>query len=187
MSRKPKPVTLAGQYPRAVIAPADVDDPFEKGAKLRVVRNLREHPIAFLEAKGVLSTSQVIAADTFRKKWEATQRGNQAIDYSKTRVDGGKLSDPLSERVQEAVSWLNLAARYPGIGVVGFAILVSVCGEGRGIAETAKRHNKTGPRGEGYISSRLCEALDALNDHMDQVATGKRSEMRFVHLWDVDN
>jgi hypothetical protein len=180
MSRKPKPVTLAGQYPRAVIAPADVDDPFEKGAKLRVVRNLREHPIAMLHHRGIIDDAQAHAASVFRKKWESTQRGNMAIDYARTKVDGGAAVEPLPERAQEAYQWLNLLARHPGCGMVGFAILVAVCGEGRGVQETARRMKAP----EKAISFRLKEALSSTLEYMDQVATGASSRTRYVRMFD---
>lgn len=175
--RKPKPVTLAQQYPRAVLAPADVDDPYEAGAKLRVIRNLREHPIATLHHNGTISESQRIAAELFRSKYELSVLGAaKAIDYTKERVDGGRLAEPLSERAQEAFQWLNSVARYPGIGKLGFTVLVAICGEGKGIAETAKAWNGShaaGSRGQGYVRGRLIEALEGLIEHCGMTAIGR--------------
>lgn len=177
--RRKKPVTLAQQYPQALLSPADVDDPYEPGAKLRVIRNLREHPIATLHHNGRISESQRIAAELFRSKYELSVLGAaKAIDYTKERVDGGKLSEPLSERSQEAFQWLNNVARYPSIGKVGFSILVAICGEGKGIAETAKTwsgaHVVAGSRGQGFILGRLIEALEGLIEHCGMTAIGTR-------------
>jgi hypothetical protein len=188
MSRKLKrssPLTSA-HYLQSQLVAADVDDPYEKGAKLRVMRNLREHPLHMLAHKGVITDAQKYAGEIFRAKYERAVIGASiAIDYSKDRVDGGPTPEPLSETQQRAVEWLNDVARYPSIGKIGFAILTQICGEGHGIAETAQKwrstHVQAGPRGEGYISSRLVECLDGLLDYMGAVAIGKRSGIRAQH------
>lgn len=170
MSRK-KPVSLAQQYPQAVLAADDVDDPFEKGAKLRVVRNLKEHPIAMLAHNGRITEAQRIAAMEFCRRFEAASIGQQkAIDYSKTRVDGGGGLEPLPERVQEAVEWLKRCSRY--VGSRAWPILISVAGEGRGIQDTAKLFYRSGcPKGragDGYIMGVLVVSLEAVLDFMER-------------------
>jgi hypothetical protein len=175
MKRK-KPVTLAQQYPQALLSPADVDDPYEPGAKLRVIKNVREHAISQLHSTGVITDDQRIAAELFRAKYEMSVLGaSKAIDYTKERVDGGRLAEPLSERVQEAFQWLNSVARYPGIGKQGFSVLVAVCGEGKGLIETAKSWSgchADGTRGHVYIKGRLIEALEELIKHSGMIAVG---------------
>lgn len=172
MSRK-KPVSLAQQYPQAVLAVDDVDDPYERGAKLRIVRNVREHPIAMLAHMGRITEAQRIAGMEFCRRFEAASIGQQqAIDYSRTRVDGGGAIEPLPERIQEAVEWLNSLARASGTSKVGFAILSQICGEGRGIQETALRfHNSGCPKGragDGWVLGILVSALEGVLDFMER-------------------
>ena len=170
MSRK-KPVSLAQQYPQAVLAVDDVDDPYERGAKLRIVRNVREHPIAMLAHMGRLTEAQRIAGMEFCRRFEAASIGQQqAIDYSRTRVDGGGAIEPLPERVQEAVAWLNRCSRL--VGLQGWPILISVAGEGRGLQETAKLFHRAGcPKGragDGYVLGILVMALEAVLDFLER-------------------
>ena len=170
MSRK-KSISLAQQYPQAVLAVDDVDDPYEKGAKLRVVRNLREHPISMLAHNGRITEAQRIAGMEFCRRFEAASIGQQrAIDYSRTRVDGGGAVEPLPERVQEAVEWLKRCSR--SVGLHGWPILISVAGEGRGLQETAKLFHRSGcPKGragDGYIMGILVMALEAVLDFMER-------------------
>lgn len=172
MSRK-KPITLAQQYPQAVLAADDVDDPYERGAKLRVIRNLREHPIAMLAHSGRITEAQRIAGMEFNRRFEAAAIGQQqAIDYSKTRVDGGGAIEPLPERIQEAVQWLNRLAKGGSVGKAGFAILSQICGEGRGVNETAQRFYNAGcPKGragDGWVLGILVTALDGVLDFMER-------------------
>ena len=172
MSRK-KPVTLAQQYPQAVLAVDDVDDPYERGAKLRIVRNVREHPIAMLAHLGRITEAQRIAGMEFNRRFEAAAIGQQqAIDYSRTRVDGGGAIEPLPERVQEAVQWLNGLARYRGTSKTGYAILSQICGEGRGVNETAQRFYNAGcPKGragDGWVLGILVSSLEGVLDFMER-------------------
>lgn len=166
MSRK-KSISLAQQYPQAVLAVDDVDDPYEKGAKLRVVRNVKEHPISMLHHLNRLDDAQRFAAMEFCKRFEQAGIGQQrAIDYSRVRVDGGMAAEPLSERVQESVEWLNQCSRY--VGSRAWPILISVAGEGRGLNEVANLHYSAGcPKGragDGYILALLKVGLDAVLD-----------------------
>ncbi len=185
MSRKAKkPLAMtSSHYLQSYLVAADVPDPYEPEKPLRVMRNLREHPLHMLAHNGRITDAQKWAGEIFRAKYERAVIGASiAIDYSKERVDGGPAIEPLTEGQQRAVEWLNQVARYPSIGKIGFAILTQICGEGRGIAETAEKwrgaHVQSGPRGEGYISSRLVECLDGLLDFMGAVAVGRKSSIR---------
>lgn len=170
MSRK-KPITLAQQYPQAALTIDEVDDPYERGAKLRIVRNLREHPIAMLAHSGRITEAQRIAGMEFNRRFEAAAIGQQqAIDYSKTRVDGGGAIEPLPERIQESVQWLNRCSRV--VGLKGWPVLTSVAGEGRGLQETARMfHNAGCPKGragDGYILGVLVMGLEGVLDFMQR-------------------
>lgn len=168
---------------QAVIREVEVDDPYEKGEKLRVARNIREHPLHTLHASKRIDDAQLVAGEMFRRKWERAAIGpSKSIDLSAIRVDGGgPVLGTITDGAAESIQWLNRVARYPGCGKVGFAILSQICGEGRGIAETADRwrsasapHVVAGSRGQGFVIGRLIEALDALIECEGMVAVGRR-------------
>ena len=175
---RPQP-TSHGQRP--VVAAALVADPFEPGAKLAVVRNMREHPLHILANSGRITEAQKLAGERFRAKWEIAAIGGQTtVDPGKLRVDGGRSSPgSLSDGAAEAMEWLNRIAAGK-VGLIGFLLLVAVCGEGRGIGETARRWRRDGSQfvaagrpGDGYILGRLVEALDALLDAEGMTAIGQ--------------
>ena len=154
---------------QAVVKAAVVDDPLEAGAKLRVSRNLRESPILMLHGNGRIDDAQLVAGELFRQRWEAAAVGGsmRGTDWGKARVDGGKpVAGVVGDRAADAMEWLNRVARYEGVGKIGFGVLVAVCGEGKGIAETAGHwegaHVVAGSRGAGFVLGRLLEALDGL-------------------------
>jgi hypothetical protein len=156
-----------------------VDDPYEKGAKLRVIKNVREHPVSHLHARGILSDSQAIAGETFRSNYERAVLGaSRAIDYTKERVDGGLPAEPLSESAQRATQWLNDVARHSGCGMRGYAILTAVCGEGQGIVATARIMRNSGApggrAGEGWVQAYLVDSLERLIQHLGMQAVGRR-------------
>lgn len=181
-AKKPGPMTSA-TYLQSVLVAADVPDPYEPEKPLRVMRNLREHPLHMLSHSGRINEAQRWAGEKFRAAYEKAVIGASiAIDYSRVRVDGGPSRDPLSETQIRAVDWLNKLARYPTTGKASYAILTQICGEGRGIAEVARQWEKsiglTGPRAEGFVSGNLILGLDAILDFEGAVATGKRSVIR---------
>jgi hypothetical protein len=176
--RKSAPITSAHYLQSSLIA-TDVPDPFEPDRPLRVMRNLREHPLHFLLHKGSIDMPQYLAGDKYRMNYERAIIGASiAMDYSRDRVDGGLAPEPLTESRQKAIEWLKQVASYPCIGKRGNAILSQICGQGFGIAETARNLDFPGRNGETFISMRLKECLDALNEFMGQTAVGRRSYIR---------
>ena len=178
--RRKAPITLATSA-HIELKAGVVDDPYEKGAKLAVMMNVREHPISRLHHAGQISDSQKIAGEMFRANYErAVLGGSKAIDYTKERVDGGMAAEPLSEAVQRAVQWLNDVARYSGCGPRGYAVLTQICGEGHGLQETARRMRGSGApggrAGDGYVLGVLVTSLEALIQHcgMEAVGRGRR-------------
>jgi hypothetical protein len=188
--RKSKPVSLASS-PRPAqngpdLAVDTVDDPLERGAKLVVVRNVAEHPLTYLKAKGRLDGMSSLprrdrdgiaeirfeAGSRFRTYYErAGIGGARAIDYGRVKVDGGVMQDPLSEQVQDAYDWLNgVAHKDCKVGALGYAVLVAICGDGLTIAKAAEKFASWtglgGRSGQGWVSCRLIEALDALAEHL---------------------
>jgi hypothetical protein len=172
-----KPVSLAKQYPRATLAPVEVDCPYEKGAKIRAMRNVAEHPVLAMHHRGSLTDAQAVAANQFRAYFERAMLGNsQGIDYTKIRVDGGMPSDPLPETTQRAFVWLVSISKK--LDPVSWSLLCQVAGEGQSLTDTAAkwRHNYAarGARGAGWVRGRFIEAIDNLIEVTGQKATGRQ-------------
>ena len=174
--KKPKPKTLAQQYPQATLTPVDVDCPYEAGAKIRAMRNVSEHPVLAMLHRGSLSDAQAHAANQFRHNFERAMLGNQqGIDYAKIRVSGGILADPLSDATQRSFVWLVGVSKK--LDAVSWALLCQIAGEGQSISDTAKRWRQyaaAGSRGEGWVRGRFVEAIDNLIDATGQKAVGRK-------------
>lgn len=172
-----KQIVLSGGRQQVLVV-GEAPDVYEPHKTQRVVRNMREHALSYLEHQGRITPDQKLAGDTFRRHYECAMLGAaRAIDYTRIRVDGGVVAEPLTERMQEAHRWLSEAAKIPGVGQVGYQLLVNVAGEGQFVSEVARRwegsHAPGSARAEGYIMGRLCEALDEISKHFGMVAVGK--------------
>lgn len=179
MSRKRKATITLATSRHIELGEDLVDDPYERGAKLRVIRNVREHPVSYLHAKGIINESQRIAGEAFRANYERAVLGAaKAIDYTKERVDGGLPAEPLTEAAQRATQWLNDVAKHSGCGLRGYTILTHVCGEGHGLETTAKMLRGSGcpggRAGVGWVQGILVISLEALIQHLGMEAVGKR-------------
>ena len=181
--RKPKPVTLApvpSLDAHRHLAFTEVPDPFEPGRKIVVAKNVLAHPAELLFANGRIDEAQRMAGARVMSLYERAEiGGSAAIDYSRVRVDGGILADPLAEAVHEARRAL-LGVRQ-AVGVGGYAILMPVMGEGIHVHRLVRERpalarGLSGKRAEGYITGRLREALDDLVQHWGLIAVGGRSK-----------
>jgi hypothetical protein len=154
----------------------DVPDPFEPGRKVAVLKNVSVHPAESMLSRGYIDAAQHAAAGTLRRLYEQAEiGGSAAIDYSRVRVDGGILADPLAEETYAARRALIAARR--AVGEMGWAILSPIMGEGISIEQVARdrpalSRGLKGKRAEGYISGRLREALDDLVKHWGLIAHG---------------
>lgn len=94
---------------------------------------LRENSIITLAQHGVLDADQVAAAWRFRRAYELVRdvRTNELDEIRTQRRPSG-----LAEKRIAAVNELKLAKRY--LGAHGYALVVSVCGDGFHIRDIYK-------------------------------------------------
>src|SRR5215207_629781 len=153
---------------------ARVDDPFEPGAKRAVVVNLHDVLIQW-RARRAIDESQFEAGRWFQALYKRAMIGAVgALQYDKTRVDGGYPMDPLSAQVMEASEELQTIAVLVGV-LIDFPLLCRVLGAEVPLAEEAKRWDGESP--ERYVARRLRTALHTIADHRG--ATGpQRAKMR---------
>jgi len=94
--RRSNDILKAGNY-----RPIMVDDPYERGEKITVLRQLRGDPLGRLHDRAQIDDAQFRAGREYQKIWELTECGARAIDPTKERVDGGAAPDPMrSSRTQ---------------------------------------------------------------------------------------
>lgn len=130
-------------YGKLELQPAYVDNPDwrpdlegEKAFPRRVqaLVNVRESAVGTLAARKLINDAQAMAAVRFRRHWEATGgAGAQAMDYSRDKVDGGKIADPIDINQMKAARYLAEAERT--LGERNYELVRSVCGEGKAMTD----------------------------------------------------
>lgn len=167
-TRRTRPsLARAGQQP--VLGTRSVDDPLalEPGRKLTAIVNLSEHPLEMMLARRRLSPAQYEAGVRFRFLYEKASIGpGRGVDLSRIRVDGGRMGDPLTDAVIHAHR--ELARIMPMLGKRGSAIVVAVCGLGKGVSDLAAHYDgyDSVKQNIAFITLRLKEALDVLAEEV---------------------
>ena len=149
-----------------------VEDPYD-GKPLSVRKNICESPVEKWFAKGTIDGGQYAAANKFRSLWETSKLGGaKAFDYEKEKVDGGTMSDPISDRSMDARRSLKEAKTY--LGQNAYAGMVALVGEGMSIKSMASySHERTERELESY-SWWMRETLNHLVKHWGLIAEGRR-------------
>lgn len=144
----------------AQVAPIEIDDPFEPGAKIIAMRSTRNDPLAGLHARNHIDEAQYQGGRAFQRDFETAERGPQAIDPSKEAVDGGRFPEPITEAQQKAA--VRLALVHRELGQNGSALVHDVLVHGRLMTEVSERRGLSGRRWEEYFGTRFRECLNCL-------------------------
>jgi hypothetical protein len=131
------------------LTPEEVDDPYEAGAKITVMRSTRNDPLAGMHARKTIDEAQYWGGRAFQKDFEAAERGPRAIDPSKEFVDGGLLPEPITEAQQEAA--IRLAGVYRELGQIASTLLHDVLIHGHGYKQIAAARGLEGERWEKFF------------------------------------
>jgi hypothetical protein len=153
----------AGESNRGVenyLTPKEVDDPYEQGGKIIVMRSTRDDPLADLHARHMIDEAQYQAGRAFQNDFETAERGPRAIDPSKEAVDGGLMPEPITEAQRRSVG--QLAAVYHKLGLDGSTLVHDVLVHNRTRKQIAESRGLTGKRWEEYYGMRFRECLDCL-------------------------
>lgn len=144
-----EPIPQIGHAKEQIVIDHDVDNPhYEKAHhgekwnpdKIKAARNLRESTFSALKGRGVIDGPQVSAALKFLRHYEALGGGAQAMDYTREPVDGGGVTDPISNRKIDAGNILEDARKH--IGSRPYSIVERIIGEGYTIAQISKDHRE---------------------------------------------
>lgn len=144
----------------AHVAPIEVDDPLEHGARLVVMRSTRDDPLGDQHARKTISESQYQAGRAFQHDFETAENGPRAIDPGKEYVDGGALPEPISEARMAVVARLNKIEA--ALGIEGSAVMHQVLVFGWTMRAIAGSRGLTGRAWEDYFGKRFRCALDTM-------------------------
>jgi hypothetical protein len=144
----------------AQVAPLEVDDPYEVGGKILVMRSTRDDPLADLHDRNMIDEAQYQAGREFQSDFETAERGPRAIDPSKEAVDGGMAPEPITEAQRRAVR--QLAVVYRQLGQNGSALVHDVLVHSKTRRQVAESRGLSGRRWEEYFGMRFRECLDCL-------------------------
>ncbi len=153
----------AQDLPRnAEVAPVEVDDPFatEPGEKIVALRSTRDDPLAKLHTHRQIDEAQFRGGRAFQNDWEKAERGPQAIDLTRERVDGGQAREPITEGQRRAVVRLNRIEHE--LGADGTALVHDVLVLGMTMQQVGDRRGLTTQRWKDYLARRFQECLDRL-------------------------
>lgn len=168
----------------SVVAPAVVDDPLEKGAKLQMMMSLRDDPLGRLYVRDQLRSEDEKTRDKAqgRNTGEARYRagrqyqdllesaelgGIKGMDISKDPVDGGSIPEVLTERQRSAMHELSRTARV--LGMQGEALLRDILGGRMAIEQAADARGFKSKDGRAYVGRRFRECLETLAVHFKLV------------------
>jgi hypothetical protein len=171
MARGRKVVTLAGppvhdrrakELTHQDVAAEEVDDPFEEGAKILVLRNLRDDPLAAMWKANQIDHCQFTAGRRWQEAYEQAEIGGaRAIDYSATKVDGGKIPQPtVSDAQAKALSDLTRARNE--LGPYSWSIVFDVLGCHMTITQCCDKRMMGSERERIAIGHRFRTALDEM-------------------------
>lgn len=139
-----------------------VDDP--SGGKIGVMKNRRADPVEMLLSRKVINKVQAEAAERAMNIMERMEIGGVgAIDYSRTRVDGGTPGDPITDQVLDAAQGMRVIDWK--CGPTGSTILYMALCRGLTASEIAVIMIDGTRSAVGYVTYRIREALDGLVDH----------------------
>lgn len=142
------------------LAPMDVDDPYEAGGKILVMRSTRDDPLGDLHARQMIDEAQYQAGRAFQRDFETAENGPRAIDPGKEWVDGGQLPEPLSDSRMRSSEQLKVC--YRALGLDGQVIVHEVLVHGQTRKQMAASRGLTGKQHEEYMGARFRECLNCL-------------------------
>lgn len=145
----------AGQY-----APIEIDDPYQDGEKIVVLRQLRFDPLARLHSHHQIDEAQYHAGRCYQRDWETAERGARAIDPTKEAVDGGHLPEPITDR--QAKARKRLIRVRAELGRVVRPLIHGVLIEGSSIEAYSILQGRAGARWSNFYGKMFREGLDVL-------------------------
>jgi hypothetical protein len=145
----------------AQVAPVEVDDPYEEGARIVVLRSTRHDPLAEMISKGQIDQCDYVAGRHWQAAWENAEIGSvRAIDPTREAVDGGGWPEMLTDIQRRAVQ--DLKAARETLGQEGHQLICDVLGRGLSITQAAGNRGLQSEADRKYAGKRFRECLSTL-------------------------
>jgi hypothetical protein len=145
----------------AVVARAVVDDPYEPGTQITVLRSLRDDPLARLLARKQIAQHQYEAGRAWQRDYEASEIGSvKAIDPTVEAVDGRRFVDPFSDKQRGAM--LRLEEDRAMLGELAASVVRDVLGRRLMIHQVVAARGLTGKHDLEFYGRVFREALNVI-------------------------
>ncbi len=126
----------------SVAAPVVTDDPYERGAKLTVLRSLRDDPLAAMHNARQIDQAQFVAGRHWQRAFELAEVGGvRAVDPTRERVDDSRIAQATISDAQIR-AFADLKRAMAALGLEGESLIKDFLGRGwclRDIAAVAAR------------------------------------------------
>jgi hypothetical protein len=141
------------------IVEAEVDDPYEPGARISAVRSVRDDPLADQHARGHIDEAQFLAGRQFQRDFETAERGPRAIVLSEA-VDGSPPLETLTDSQLKAGKALSKC--YGALGKDGSILAHDMLIRAMTLRQIAIARGMPGREWERYLGRRIGEVLNCL-------------------------
>jgi hypothetical protein len=147
----------------ANVAPMEAADPYEAGATIIVMRQLRDDPLARLHTRRQIDDAEYLAGRKWQSLYERAEIGRiSSMDATRPFVDGGRgPSDGITDDRMRAAK--ELARLDRALGIEGCALIRDVLASHRFIDEAARRRGLETERDRSYLGRRFRECLGTLS------------------------
>jgi len=146
----------------AEVAAVVADDPYEPGAKLTVLRSLRNDPLAAMHNAKQIDQAQFVAGRHWQRAFELVDVGGvRAVDLTRERVDGGGIPQATISDAQIR-AFNDLSRAMTALGLEGDSLIRDFLGRGLCLRDIAVVRGAHSERERGYVGFRLRECLNTL-------------------------
>lgn len=143
----------------AVVAPAVVRD--DAGDHIRVLRSVRDDPLAGMMARRQIDAAQFEAGRLWQQYREDSEIGGaRAIDPTKECVDGGRFKEPDITKMSRALRELKAADEM--LEAYDSSLIYDVLARRMSITQIAAARSITSGRQISYLMERFRGALESL-------------------------
>jgi hypothetical protein len=144
----------------AHIVATEVEDPYEPGSQISVVRSTRDDPLADHLARNHIDQAQFRAGREFQKHFGLAERGPRAMQMAEA-VDSSPPRESLTDSQLKASRWLTRC--YGELGRDGSALIHDMLIANLTTRQIAQSRGMVGADWERYFSRRLFLCLDTLS------------------------
>ena len=154
----------------SVVSIAIVSDPYsDRGEQIKVLRSVRDDPLAGMHARGQIDEAQMLAGRKWQMLHELSTIGPiGAIDPTREAVDGGGMRDSITDRQVRA--FRELAGAYRELGPELSRLVFDILAQRQTIGEAASYRGAQTSYQVRVVGSLFRGALERLAAHWGYAA-----------------